>query len=81
LGAVATTCTPPLVFGYKSESGLHTDFQFQDQLNIISRISALLCMEQDTTQLECIIVQHNTMSLEINATMNQVDSFQKDIVY
>ena len=64
--------TPPLVFGYKSESGLHIDFQFQDQLNIISRISGLLCMEQDTAQLECIIVQHNTMSLEINATMNQV---------
>ena len=62
--------TPPLVFSYMSESGW-IDFPFHDQLNITSKICAIQTM-QITDCVELIIVNHNSMSLEINAAFTQV---------
>ena len=64
--------TTPLVFSYQSEPGRQTEFNFQDQLNITARICAVQTM-QVTECVERIVIQHNTMTLEIFAKVNQVN--------
>lgn len=63
--------TTPLVFSYQSEAGIQTEFNFQDQLNITAKICAVQAMEV-TECVERIVVQQNTMTLEISARVTQV---------
>jgi hypothetical protein len=60
----------PLVFTYQSETGQETEFRFEDQLGIISKIFAIQTMKIDQC-VEHAIIQHNTMAIEINATFTQ----------
>lgn len=61
---------PPLIFSYMSNDGW-TVFQFHDQLHIASKLCTIQTM-QITESTEIIMVDHNTMSLEITAVAIQV---------
>ena len=61
---------PPIIFSYMSENGW-VEFPFHDQLNITSKICAVQSM-QIADCVEMIIVNQNSMSLEISAAFTQV---------
>jgi hypothetical protein len=56
---------PPVVFSYMSD-GAWTSFSFHDQLGIVAKVCAAQTM-QITECVEHIVVQRNTMAVEINA--------------
>jgi hypothetical protein len=62
--------TLPLLFTYQSETGQETEFRFEDQLGIISKICAIQTMKINQC-VEHAITQHNTMAIELNATLTQ----------
>lgn len=61
----------PLAFGYQSETGEYTEFEFYDQLGIISKICAINAM-QLAERVEQAIIQHGTLIIEINTHRAQV---------
>ncbi len=63
---------PPVVFSYMSD-GAWTSFSFHDQLGIIAKVCAVQTM-QITECVEHIVVQRNTMAVEINAVHSQVNA-------
>ncbi len=60
---------PPIVFSYMSD-GVWNDFSFHDQLNIVAKICAVQTMQIEEC-VEQLIVQRNTMAVEINAAFTQ----------
>jgi len=63
--------TLPLVFNYLSENGHVVEFSFQDQLSITAKLCTIQTMQMSEC-VERIIVQNNTVALEINATVVSV---------
>jgi len=61
----------PLAFGYQSEIGKYTEFEFHDQLGIISKICAINAMQLNE-RVEQAIIQHGTLIIEINTHRAQV---------
>jgi hypothetical protein len=61
----------PLAFGYQSETGEYTEFEFYDQIGIISKICAINAMQLNE-RVEQAIIQHGTLIIEINTHRAQV---------
>ena len=60
----------PLVFSYMSDAGW-SEFPFHDQLNIIAKMCTIQTMQIDDC-VEQIMVNRNTMALEIQSSFTQV---------
>jgi hypothetical protein len=61
----------PLNFSYMSDDGQWIEFSFHDQLNILAKLCTVQNM-QISNCTELIVIHHNTMAFEINATITPV---------
>ena len=61
----------PLAFNYQSETGEFIEFEFHDQLGIISKVCAIHAMQLSEHE-ERAIIHHNTLLIVINAHRTQV---------